>query len=83
MVLNLFFDVISCFRQREAHDDNSCPSISSARMWERAGATWLRINFATPRPILEAALSRLEDAFQDLRMRKPFPADSSPTDMIA
>jgi cystathionine beta-lyase len=34
------------------------------------GETWLRFNFATPRPILEEALSRLQDAFQDLRMRK-------------
>ena len=34
------------------------------------GETWLRINFATPRPILEEALSRLEDAFADLRVRK-------------
>ena len=31
------------------------------------GATWLRFNFATPRPTLERALSRLEDAFSDLR----------------
>ncbi|MGI9480114.1 MAG: MalY/PatB family protein [Hyphomicrobiaceae bacterium] len=31
------------------------------------GATWLRFNFATPRPTLESALSRLEDAFSDLR----------------
>jgi cystathionine beta-lyase len=31
------------------------------------GETWLRFNFATPRPILEEALARLEDAFQDLR----------------
>ena len=31
------------------------------------GATWLRFNFATPRPILEEALGRLEDAFRDLR----------------
>lgn len=31
------------------------------------GATWLRFNFATPRPTLEQALSRLEDAFSDLR----------------
>jgi cystathionine beta-lyase len=29
------------------------------------GHTWLRFNFATPRPILEEALSRLEDAFRD------------------
>jgi cystathionine beta-lyase len=31
------------------------------------GETWLRFNFATPRPILEDALGRLEDAFRDLR----------------
>ena len=29
------------------------------------GETWLRFNFATPRPILEQALSRLEGAFRD------------------
>ena len=34
------------------------------------GETWLRFNFATPRPILEEALRRLEGAFQDLRMVK-------------
>lgn len=31
------------------------------------GETWLRFNFATPRPILEEALDRLDDAFSDLR----------------
>jgi len=31
------------------------------------GETWLRFNFATPRPILEQALGRLADAFGDLR----------------
>src|SRR5215470_2432817 len=31
------------------------------------GETWLRFNFATPRPILEEALGRLEQAFADLR----------------
>jgi cystathionine beta-lyase len=31
------------------------------------GETWLRFNFATPRPILEEAIGRLEDAFRDLR----------------
>ncbi len=31
------------------------------------GETWLRFNFATPRPILEQALDRLDDAFSDLR----------------
>ena len=31
------------------------------------GETWLRFNFATPRPILDEALSRIEDAFSDLR----------------
>lgn len=33
------------------------------------GETWLRFNFATPRPILDEALSRLEEAFSDLRVR--------------
>jgi cysteine-S-conjugate beta-lyase len=33
------------------------------------GATWLRFNLATPRPILEDALTRLEAAFQDRRNR--------------
>ena len=32
------------------------------------GESWLRFNFATPRPILEEALGRLEDAFRDLRV---------------
>jgi cystathionine beta-lyase len=31
------------------------------------GETWLRFNFATPRPILEEALNRLDAAFSDLR----------------
>ena len=31
------------------------------------GDTWLRFNFATPRPVLEDALGRLEDAFADVR----------------
>lgn len=30
------------------------------------GETWLRFNIATPRPILEKALDRLDNAFQDL-----------------
>jgi cysteine-S-conjugate beta-lyase len=33
------------------------------------GDTWLRFNFATPRPILEEAIGRLEDAFKDVRAR--------------
>src|SRR6478735_7831355 len=33
------------------------------------GETWLRFNFATPRPILEEALERLDEAFRDLRTR--------------
>jgi cystathionine beta-lyase len=33
------------------------------------GDTWLRFNFATPRPILEQALARLTDAFADLRAK--------------
>jgi len=31
------------------------------------GESWLRFNFATPRPILAEALDRLDDAFRDLR----------------
>jgi cystathionine beta-lyase len=31
------------------------------------GEAWLRFNFATPRPILEEALERLEDAFGELQ----------------
>jgi cysteine-S-conjugate beta-lyase len=31
------------------------------------GETWLRFNFATPRPILEQALERLKGAFHALR----------------
>ena len=34
------------------------------------GETWLRFNFAMPRPLLEEALTRLEQAFSDLRTRK-------------
>ncbi|MEQ8348535.1 MAG: MalY/PatB family protein [Sneathiellaceae bacterium] len=31
------------------------------------GASWMRFNFATPRPILDEALGRLDAVFQDLR----------------
>ena len=31
------------------------------------GENWLRFNFAMPRPLLEEALARLDDAFADLR----------------
>jgi cysteine-S-conjugate beta-lyase len=31
------------------------------------GESWLRFNIATPRPILDEALGRLEDAFKDVR----------------
>jgi cystathionine beta-lyase len=31
------------------------------------GESWLRFNFATPRPILEQALDRIDEAFSDLR----------------
>jgi cysteine-S-conjugate beta-lyase len=34
------------------------------------GESWLRFNFATPRRIIEEALGRLEEAFQDLRLSK-------------
>ena len=38
-----------------------------AQQFGPGGETWLRFNFATPRPILEEALDRLDDAFADLR----------------
>jgi len=34
------------------------------------GETWLRFNFATPRPILDDALVRMDEAFSDFRARK-------------
>ena len=40
---------------------------SPGQQFGPGGETWLRFNFATPRPILEEALGRLEDAFRDLR----------------
>jgi cystathionine beta-lyase len=59
------------------------PKEVSARVKERArifaspgeqfgpgGETWLRFNIATPRPILDEALGRIEDAFQDLQKGK-------------
>jgi len=44
--------------------------VSPGEQFGPGGATWLRINFATPRPILEEALERLDDAFSDLRTGK-------------
>src|SRR5579872_288730 len=44
--------------------------VSPGEQFGPGGETWLRVNFATPRPLLDEALSRLEDAFSDLRMRK-------------
>ena len=41
--------------------------VSPGQQFGPGGEGWLRFNFATPRPILEEALQRLEDAFQDLR----------------
>lgn len=40
--------------------------VSPGQQFGPGGASWLRFNFATPRPILEEALGRLEDAFKDL-----------------
>lgn len=40
---------------------------SPGQQFGPGGETWLRFNFATPRPILDEALTRLEDAFSDLR----------------
>jgi cystathionine beta-lyase len=41
--------------------------VSPGEQFGPGGETWLRINFATPRPILEEALGRLDDAFGDVR----------------
>jgi cysteine-S-conjugate beta-lyase len=40
--------------------------VSPGSQFGPGGETWLRFNFATPRPILEEALDRLDDAFSDL-----------------
>jgi cysteine-S-conjugate beta-lyase len=40
---------------------------SPGQQFGPGGETWLRFNFATPRPILNEALDRLDDAFSDLR----------------
>ena len=40
---------------------------SPGQQFGPGGETWLRFNFATPRPILEQALDRLDAAFADLR----------------
>jgi cysteine-S-conjugate beta-lyase len=41
--------------------------VSPGEQFGPGGGTWLRINFATPRPILDDALARIDDAFADLR----------------
>ena len=41
--------------------------VSPGEQFGPGGETWLRINFATPRPILEEALGRLDDAFGNVR----------------
>ena len=42
---------------------------SPGQQFGPGGETWLRFNFATPRPILAQALDRLDDVFADLRAR--------------
>jgi cysteine-S-conjugate beta-lyase len=44
--------------------------VSPGDQFGPGGETWLRFNFAMPRPLLDQALSRLEDAFSDLRVHK-------------
>jgi cysteine-S-conjugate beta-lyase len=44
--------------------------VSPGEQFGPGGATWLRFNFATPRPILDDALGRLDEAFADLRAGK-------------
>ena len=41
--------------------------VSPGSQFGPGGETWLRFNFATPRPILREALDRLDEAFGDLR----------------
>ena len=41
--------------------------VSPGEQFGPGGKTWLRFNFATPRTILDEALSRIEDAFKDAR----------------
>jgi len=41
--------------------------VSPGPQFGPGGETWLRFNFATPRPILREALDRLDDAFRELR----------------
>jgi len=47
--------------------DRARIAVSPGQQFGPGGETWLRFNFATPRPILEEALVRLDEAFQDLR----------------
>lgn len=42
---------------------------SPGQQFGPGGESWLRFNFATPRPILEEALNRLDAAFADLRAK--------------
>ncbi len=42
---------------------------SPGQQFGPGGDNWLRFNFATPRPILEDALGRLDDAFKDVRAK--------------
>jgi cysteine-S-conjugate beta-lyase len=41
--------------------------VSPGPQFGPGGETWLRFNFATPRPILREALDRLDEAFSDIR----------------
>jgi cysteine-S-conjugate beta-lyase len=43
--------------------------VNAGAQFGPTGETWLRFNFATPRPILEDALGRLDDAFRDVRVK--------------
>lgn len=42
---------------------------SPGQQFGPGGESWMRFNFATPRPIVEQALARLEEAFADLPSR--------------
>jgi cystathionine beta-lyase len=47
--------------------DRARIAVSPGPQFGPGGESWLRFNFATPRPILDEALGRLDEAFRDLR----------------
>jgi hypothetical protein len=73
------FPAPACRPRRSPPGSRIAPRIfvSPGSQFGPGGETWQRFNFATPRPILEEALGRLDDAFRDyadrraLHMKRP------------